>query len=442
MESLPLGERIREARLERKMTQDELARDTFSKSYVSAVELGKIQPSIKALRILARRLQLPPSFFLESLQPDLETQQTLLTLAELRLLVAQGQNQEEVLTEIANFDQERLNEHQLAEVLYLEGRALSRLNRDTEALTRLEQSRLQWEELDEIEWVERVRNFIAEIHFRQRKYLQAQDLHKLSLAAIKQGNVRDVSLKLSIYANLARVYSALDMHDAARALFEEANEVAESVSSFTRLIETQQQIAASYITEERYMAARQVLEQANAAFDIVETSKQVTNLHQVFGQVYSAGHNWEEAEACYRAALESLPFQSATLTNISAYTNLAQLYLRQNKLDEASQSAAQAWSILEKIGAPETKTDQDYNLQRSAGEVLLVQARICEKQGDTAKADKLFADALERLKTSGDNELLSGAYFSYGEALLTRGEAQKGAQYLKLAYEERSKGAS
>ncbi|MEI6045584.1 MAG: helix-turn-helix transcriptional regulator, partial [Chloroflexota bacterium] len=90
MDSLPLGERIRAARLERKMTQDELARDTFSKSYVSAVELGKIQPSIKALRILARRLQLPASSFLETLEPDVETQQTLLAFARVQMLVGLG----------------------------------------------------------------------------------------------------------------------------------------------------------------------------------------------------------------------------------------------------------------------------------------------------------------------------------------------------------------
>src|SRR5947209_18798994 len=100
MDSLPLGERIRAARLERKMTQDELALDTFSKSYVWAVELGKIQPSIKALRILARRLQLPASFFLETLQPDIETQQALLGLARARMLVAGGGRFEEALSEI------------------------------------------------------------------------------------------------------------------------------------------------------------------------------------------------------------------------------------------------------------------------------------------------------------------------------------------------------
>src|SRR6476661_4212552 len=117
MESLPLGERIRTARQERKLTQDELARDTFSKSYVSAVELGKIHPSIKALRILARRLQLPASYFLETLEPDIETQQAQLALARIRLLVMEGGQEETALAILNDLDRERLSELESAEAV-------------------------------------------------------------------------------------------------------------------------------------------------------------------------------------------------------------------------------------------------------------------------------------------------------------------------------------
>lgn len=442
MDSLPLGERIRAARLERKMTQDELARDTFSKSYVSAVELGKIQPSIKALRILARRLQLPASFFLETLDPDLETQQSLLALAKARMLVALGDHDQESLDELEKIDQERLSELQAAEVLYLEGKALSGLGRDTEALTRLEQSRQEWEELDEGEWVERVRNVIGEIYFRQHKYIQAQEQHKQGLAALQAGQVREISLKLAIYANLARVYSVLDMHDAARALFVEADKIARSAATLSNLIETQTQIADGYVTEEKYIAARHAIERACATLETVDTSQQVTNLQLVFGQVYSAGHNWGEAENCYRAALNTATLQPPTPTSISALTSLANLYLRQGKIDEALAAANEAWNTLEKSGYQNRPITQLSNPQRFAGEIILTLARISEKKGDSTQADLYFSEALERLKASGDSEILAGAYFSYGESLLSRGEAQSGAKYLKLAYEERSRGAA
>ena len=43
-----LGDRLRQARLGRGMSQEALAQPEFTKSYVSAVERGKARPSLKA----------------------------------------------------------------------------------------------------------------------------------------------------------------------------------------------------------------------------------------------------------------------------------------------------------------------------------------------------------------------------------------------------------
>jgi transcriptional regulator with XRE-family HTH domain len=438
MESQPIGERIRAARLEKKMTQDELARDTFSKSYVSAVELGKIQPSIKALRILARRLGLPASFFLETLAPDIEAQQALLVMQRLRLLVAQGGHEEEALTELGNLDRERLNEAQVAEALYLEGKALSALQRDADALARLEQSKTLWEELEENEWVERIRNVTGEIYFRQRKFFQAQDQHRTNMEAVKEGKVNDIGLKISIYANLALVYSTLDLHDAARALFQEASDLADAASSLDGLVKLLDEISAKYLAEEKYAAAREALEKACAALETLEVYQRVTNLRLVFGQVYAAGHNWDEAETCYKAALAGAVLALPTEANITALTNLAKLYLRQNRLDEALHAANEARAALERnVKQSPGLGRNSHTPHRAEGEIVLTLARISEKKEEVAQADNYFQEALELLKFGHDSELLSSAYFSYGEALLARGDAQRGAQYLKLAYEER-----
>src|SRR6266571_3444623 len=54
-----VGAKIRMMRLARKMTQSQLAKPDFSISYISAIERGQIQPSLRALAILASRLGLP-----------------------------------------------------------------------------------------------------------------------------------------------------------------------------------------------------------------------------------------------------------------------------------------------------------------------------------------------------------------------------------------------
>src|SRR6476646_7757226 len=60
-----VGTNIREFRTKLGMTQAQLAAPEFSISYISAIERGKIRPSLKALSILAKRLDVPLTFLLE-----------------------------------------------------------------------------------------------------------------------------------------------------------------------------------------------------------------------------------------------------------------------------------------------------------------------------------------------------------------------------------------
>src|SRR5213592_2268534 len=67
-----LGQRLREARKERSMSQEQLAQPEFTKSYVSAVERGKARPSLKALELMSRRLNLPMTELLAAPVPEIE----------------------------------------------------------------------------------------------------------------------------------------------------------------------------------------------------------------------------------------------------------------------------------------------------------------------------------------------------------------------------------
>lgn len=59
-----IGERIRTARSAAHLTQQELADQLYSKSYISAIERAKMVPSLQALERLAVRLHMPVSYLL------------------------------------------------------------------------------------------------------------------------------------------------------------------------------------------------------------------------------------------------------------------------------------------------------------------------------------------------------------------------------------------
>src|SRR5947199_6108578 len=65
-----VGANLRAARLAKKLTQSQLASPDFSVSYISAIERGEIHPSLRALEILARRLDLPSTQLLPQYSQD------------------------------------------------------------------------------------------------------------------------------------------------------------------------------------------------------------------------------------------------------------------------------------------------------------------------------------------------------------------------------------
>lgn len=70
-----IGFRIRAARQARQMTLAELGGTDLSRSFLSLVERGKSRISLRALTIVAHKLDLPVSFFLD--QPGAGLSETL-----------------------------------------------------------------------------------------------------------------------------------------------------------------------------------------------------------------------------------------------------------------------------------------------------------------------------------------------------------------------------
>lgn len=65
---MTLGEKIKEARIEHRMTQKDVVGDYITRNMLSKIENGSATPSIKTLEYLAGRLGLPSSYFLSDLE--------------------------------------------------------------------------------------------------------------------------------------------------------------------------------------------------------------------------------------------------------------------------------------------------------------------------------------------------------------------------------------
>ncbi|MFD2170130.1 helix-turn-helix domain-containing protein [Tumebacillus lipolyticus] len=87
MSNSSLGERIKKARKEAEMTQNELAREIVTSSMICQIENGKAYPSYKVLAALAERLTKPIEYFVSDTETNIR-QRSSFTLA--KALMASG----------------------------------------------------------------------------------------------------------------------------------------------------------------------------------------------------------------------------------------------------------------------------------------------------------------------------------------------------------------
>ena len=186
------------------MTQAQLASPEFSISYISAIERGKIRPSLKALSILARRLDVPLTFLLEGSPagaaearavgyspadagPD---QKIDVDLLQASVLVQQGAHkQAEQL--LAPIQPERITTDQVYKLYLLRGEIHIGLNEYQEAVVDLRQAVSQGEAINDSESTERARNLLGKAYFSLYNYTLAMENHLRCNHAIENRAIND-----------------------------------------------------------------------------------------------------------------------------------------------------------------------------------------------------------------------------------------------------------
>src|ERR687885_1168323 len=96
-----IGQRLKRLRLERGLSQRELAAQGVSYAYISRIEAGTPQPSVKALRTLARKLGVTADYLETGRDIDeAEVRELRITDAELALRLEDPAKAEESLREL------------------------------------------------------------------------------------------------------------------------------------------------------------------------------------------------------------------------------------------------------------------------------------------------------------------------------------------------------
>lgn len=438
-----VGTNIREVRTKLGMTQAQLAAPEFSISYISAIERGKIRPSLKALSILAKRLDVPLTFLLEGSPagaaearavgyspadsgPD---QKIDVDLLQGNVLVQQGAfRQAEQL--IAPIQPERITTDQVYQLYLLKGQIHLGANEFQEAVVDLRAAVTQGESLGDVEYIERARNLLGKAYFELYNYTLAMENHYRCYTAIENRQITDPVFALSVYSNLANDYFRLGDTNSAVTFYHRSLEIFDALNRDSKsYAQKYMEISLNYKMAGKLSMAREYALRSLALYEMRDEQRLVGLTHQRLGKTLEKQNELDEAEAEYRRAIAIEQELNDAVAVSTCHTSLAELLLKRGRTAEAEEEAQEALTFARNSGDAQ-----------SQGQALIALAQLKHQTGDYEAADELFTQALSLLDSSHAHEITAGAYFRFANLLEERGEVQRSLNAIKKAYEHQRKG--
>lgn len=438
-----VGTNIREVRTKLGMTQAQLAAPEFSISYISAIERGKIRPSLKALSILARRLDVPLTFLLEGSPsgaaearavgyspadsgPD---QRIDVDLLQADVLVQQGAySQAEQLLE--PIQPERVTTDQVYRLYLLKGEIHLGAGEFQEAVVDLRAAVSQGEALNDSEYTERARNLLGRAYFSLYNYTLAMENHLRCNTAIESAQITDPVFSLEVYSNLANDYFRLGDLEKSIAYFHRALETLDGMNRDSKSFAQKYiEISQHYKSVGKLTMARDYAMRSLAIYEMRDEQRLVGLTHQRLGKALEKQNDLDGAEKEYRQAIAIERDLNDEVSASLCHTGLAELLLKRGQNKDAEKEAEEALRFAKSSGDPQTQ-----------GQALIALAQIRHQDGGFEAADQYFTQALELLDSSNAHEIAASAYFRFANLLEERGEVQRSLAAIKKAYEHQRLG--
>jgi len=439
-----VGSTIRELRTGKGLTQAQLALPAFSISFISALERGKIRPSLRALFFLAKRLGVSPAYLLGDapssreraagvgyVSPDAKAaleRDVALKQAEV-LLLQQAVTQAETL--LAPLRSELLTIEQNYALFLLRGQLALERNDYSSAEEQFQRAIVQAEALQDNDAGCVARNFLGLARFLLGNYRRAQELHRQCLSDLERENLPDPLLAIEVLGNLASDYFALNEAAQAAPLYERALEMYEGVvgqdpcpvSTVMPLARAYQQTSSRYGEAGKWRLSREFASRTLLLYKMRATHRYVGLIHLSLGKVRQRLGDLDGADHEYRRALARVQELTDDSALALCHISLAELNLSRGNPEAALGDA--------EVALAQARTGSD---PQTMAEAMLTLGAIHQAGKNFEAADTLIAQALQLLEASHALELAARGYARYANQLEWRGENRRSLAAWKKAY--------
>lgn len=413
-----VGAKLKQARVARGLTQEQLARGVASKGFVSLVERDLLNPSLPKLRLLADRLDRPLAYFVQDL-PDQDAEYLRKT-AELALRAGEPDRALKLVEESAGLP---MTANQRADLERLRGVALLAKGRQAKALASLYRA-AELVPPDDPELSAAIFTEIGAALGNAERFSASLETNLRALQFLDRAKHGDPDLRARLLTNLANDSYRLGDTDGAIDYLKQALEVATDAESLFRLANAHMGIGIAARAAGDLARAISHCDRALSLHRRIGQFKIANQILHNLGEAYFSSGNLRQAKRSQSECLERARQLKDTAAIAAATTELARYALAEGKIDEAIRFA--------RDGQVAAIAAQDHLFQ-AAG--MALEASALEKKGQPHKTDRLFRKAFALLLERQAMTRLAELAAMYSTLLDARGEHESALDFMRMAYE-------
>jgi tetratricopeptide (TPR) repeat protein len=423
-----LGGRIRQARMEARLSLAAVAKNDFSRAFLNQVELGRSRPSPKNLKIIAERLGRPMAFFMQDQEEQVVAAQNEYLLVEAQIALMKGEQLAVVkLLDPPTVAAMPLPDRMVAQLYRAE--ALVHLRRGSEALDSLGGVLEFMEKSGSAIQVTRGLDALGGAYAVSNRLEEALGAYERARREYDRAQLEEPDLLARIMSHIASTYLQMGQSERAVAAYEAGLESTEHFLDLPRRAHLYDGLAFSYHQAGNLLGALEYARKAVRIFEQLHHIRLAARLQHNMAEILVNLDRLNEAETLYRRAIDSARQAEVWEQVPLSLASLADLSLRRNRLEDATRLVEEGVREARKLGIPAPLAA----CQRVA-------ARLARSRQDWAASDAAFEEAIKAYGDAALVEYLAEAHSEYASSLRERGELARAAAHFEEAYEIRRSG--
>jgi HTH-type transcriptional regulator, quorum sensing regulator NprR len=393
-----LGQKIRELRVRKGLTQQELGAGIVTISMISQIESDKAYPSHKVLEQIATRLETPIEYFVADMQTQME-QSSLYKLAKAYLAAENFELAIPLFRDLISNPAPHLPVH---EVQYDLADAFLTAGETDKAVELFEQVLDTVVRRNDNHFTLLCLNKLGEARYSHENYPLALYHWRKAYETFSRVKEIDPFTRAKIITNLAHAHFQLGEYKDSIRFYQEAYNLLRGSTNLRQLAEVYLRLGISYQKMREYNRAVDYCHDALTIYESLQNIKQAIDVKANFALVEADQGRIDEAILLLHECLTEYRKQELPLDKATIHRDIVNLYTRAGRLQEAEAFCQESLFLLS---------------ERPGHQSMIYQAlaNVKKEQGEFTAAIEWLKRSISLYKESGELRELRLAYQSLAD---------------------------